>query len=476
MKKSVIIIFLCICSVAIFSQSNVELQFQFITPDQIAEVTLDTATFFDWIKKVYDEVENHLKNEKGDKQVIVLITLHKNKEATIDIGARPELDKLSIQALSANISKHESPRTKITDYSFAIIAKLNDGCNQDIDVIPNIVSPKYRELTEYKELDLSGKKAALQNWVQNEVIPILVYYETTVDPKFEGVLSVGRILEQEKYVNSEVEKLTETNPGYWRATMEMSLDNQLIPFTKICMYIAKGEFDKATRLLPVISFFYNESTLPAIFHDEISAKLDILREELSLAINEGIALHDKGKYKEAVAHYENLLKIFPESAWLNYELYYSKTAQMKDADEIDNEWNKSKEIIYACDPLYYMNVRAKSGKEGYLLFRRREINMLFNSKENLKADFVKYADIALDLENYGFAAQLYWLIVGNFSEEDYDNRNILAHYLYCLDKLGDKESIKNFAGDFPTEFGNIEKERREIMEGSPLYNAFEKKD
>jgi hypothetical protein len=149
---------------------------------------------------------------------------------------------------------------------------------------------------------------------------------------------------------------------------------------------------------------------------------------------------------------------------------------MKDMDEIDNEWNKSKEIIYACDPLYYMNVRAKSGKEGYLLFRRREINMLFNSEENLKADFVKYADIALDLGNYGFAAQLYWLIVGNFSEEDYDNRNILAHYLYCLDKLGDKESIKNFAGDFPTEFGNIEKERRKIMEESPLYNAFEKKD
>jgi len=475
MKKSLIITFLSFCFIITFGQSNVELQIQLLTPDLIAEVTLDKEPFFDWVKKVHDEAENYLKNEKGDKEVLILISLHKDKEATIDIGARPELDKSSIQALSVNISKHKSPRTKITDYSFAIIAKLNGGCNKEIDYSPTITLPKYREYLEYKELDLIGKKSSLQNWIQNEIIPVVTHYEITVDSMFEGVLSVGEILEQGKYINSEIENLTENNPDYWRATMEMSEGNQLIPFTKICMHIAKGEFDKANRLLFVIDFFSDESTLPAILHDGISTKLDLLTEELNLAINEGIALHDKGKYKEAVAHYESLINIFPKSAWLNYELYYSKTAEMK-IDESDKEWNKSKEIIYSCDPMYYMNVRAKSGKEGYLLFKRREINMLFKSKEDFKADFVKYADIALDLENYGFAAQLYWLILSYFSKEDYDNRNILAHYLYCLDKLGDKESIKNFKGDFSKEFENIEKERREIMEESPLYNTFEKKD
>jgi tetratricopeptide (TPR) repeat protein len=462
-----------LCSAVAFSQSDVELKMQLLTADQIAEVTLDIEPVLDWIKKVYDEVENYLKNEEGDKEVLIIITLHKDKEPTIDIGARPGIEKSSIDSLSANISKHEAPKTKITDYSFAIIASINDGCSEAIDYSPPVSLPKYKEYLNYKELDLSGKKDAMQTWIKDEVIPVIMYYETIVDPMFEGVLSVGEILKQEKYNNSEIDNLTDNHPDYWRAVMEMSPGNQLIPFTKVCMHIAKGEFDKATRLLFAVNLFSDKSTLPAIFHDEISAKLGLLMEDLDLAINEGITLHDNGKYKEAVAHYENLLKIFPKSAWLNYELYYSKTAEMN-LDESDAEWDRAKEIIYSCDPMYYMDVRARSGKEGYLLFRRREVNSLFQSEDSLKADFVRYADIALDLENYGFAAQLYWLILNYFSEEDYNNRNILAHYLYCLDKLGDKVSINNFQGDFPKEFENIENERRKIMEESPVYNAFER--
>lgn len=476
MIKTLLVTLLSLCSILTFGQSNVELQIQLLTPDQIGEVTLDKDPFFDWMKKINNEVETHLKNEKGNNEVLVLISLHKDKDATIDIGARPKLDKTIIQSLSSKISKHKSPRTKITDFSLAIIAKLNDGCQKEIEFTPVITFPEERNLSEYKMLDLIGKKKALQDWVQNEVIPIVTHYETNVDPKFEGVLNVGRMLEQGEYFNTNIEKLTEEKFEYWRATMEMSGGNQLIPFTKICMLIAKGEFDKAKRLLFIISFFSGESTLPSIFHDEMSTKLDLLTEELSNAINEGIALHDKGKYKKAVSHYETLLKTFPHSAWLNYELYFSKSSDMKDKDKIDREWNKSKQIIYSCDPMYHMNVQAKSGKEGYLLFRRQEINMLFKSKNNIKADFIKYADIALDLENYGFAAQLYWLILNYFSKEDYDDRNIIGHYLYCLDKLGVKEIVKYFKGDFQKEYDIIKNERRQIMEESPIYNAFEKND
>ena len=398
MKKTLTIIFLSFCSLLTLGQSNVELQIQLLTPDLIGEVTLDKDPFFDWVKKVKNEVESHLKDEKGNKEILVLISLHNDKDATIDIGARPKLDKGSLQSLSDEISKHKSPRTKITDYSFAIIAKVNDGCDNEIDFSPTVTFPVDREFEEYKKLDLAGKKTQLQDWIQKEVIPIVVHYETTVDPKFGGVIEVGKILEQGKYLDTDVEKLTENNPDYWRGTMEMSSGNQLIPFTKMCMYLANGEFDKAKRLLFVINTFSEESTLPSMYYEVISTKLNLLTEELSNTINEGIALHDKGKYNEAVSHYEKLLKTFPYSAWLNYELYFSKTASMKDMGETDREWSKSKEIIYSCDPMYHMNARAKSGEEGYLLFKRQEINMLFQMKDNLKTDFVKYADIALDLE------------------------------------------------------------------------------
>jgi tetratricopeptide (TPR) repeat protein len=258
--------------------------------------------------------------------------------------------------------------------------------------------------------------------------------------------------------------------------MEMSPGNQLIPFTKACLLIANGEFDKAKQVLFLIKFFSEDATLPEAYRKELGTKLDLLSQGLADAINKGIALHDKGEYRDAVAHYEELLKSFPKSAWLNYEYFYSKTEGMKNQEESLKEWSKWKPVIYACDPMYHMNVQAQSGKEGYLLFRRQEGNSLFQSKENLKKDFVQYADIAFDLENYGLAAQMYWLMVTHFSEDEYGKRNILAYYLYCLDQLGEKETVKNFKGDFPKEFSKITSERKKIMEKSSIYKAFEKKE
>jgi tetratricopeptide (TPR) repeat protein len=476
MRKILIIAIQIICPFLAFGQSTVELEIQLLTSDLIGEVTLDKEPFLEWVKKVNGEVEDHLKKEQGNKEIMVLISLHKEKQATISISSRPKLDNSSIQTLSERIKKLKSPNTKITDYSFAITAHLNGGCHdKEITFIPSIKLPKDQRLSDFEQLDLENKKNSLQNWVKTEIIPIITFYEINVDSVFKGVLNIGEIMQKEKYLNANTNSLTSTNPDYWRATMEMSTGNQLIPFSKICMHIANDEFDIAKRLLFIISFFSDKSSLPAIYHKEISSKLEMLDQQLNTEINKGIAFHDKAKYKEAVLHYESLLKIFPKSAWLNYELYYSKTAEIKDAEERIKEWNKSRTYIYQCDPLYHLDVNAKSGKEGYLLFRRQEIQNLFQSKEKLKADFIKYADIALDLEDYSFAAQVYWLILTYFSKEDYDQRNILAHYLYCLNKLGDKESIKNFKGDFQNEFKKIEKERIKIMEASAMYNAFEKK-
>ena len=57
-----------------------------------------------------------------------------------------------------------------------------------------------------------------------------------------------------------------------------------------------------------------------------------------------------------------------------------------------------------------------------------------------------------------------------------DERNILAHFLYCLDQLGDKLVIKSFQGNFKSDFRKIEIERKRIMEGSEIYKAFKKRE
>jgi len=473
MKKILFIICLAIYPIVSWSESNTTLEIHLLTPDVIGEVVLDKDPSIKWIKKISDELENYLKSTNGNRDVLVSISLHKDREATIDIGARPKFDDNSIDELKKQIDKFKpSPRTKITDYNLAIYSKINSGCSKEMDFSPHIDNPLDKVFIRYKKLSLSEKKNYIQKWMREEIIPILAHYETTVDKKFQGVLSVGETLTSGAYLDSDIEQVTTHNSNYWRAVMEMSLGNQLIPFSKVSMHIAKGEFDKANRLLFVINNFSDKSSISAVLYPILGRKLKILKDSLNIEIQKGIAMHDKGEYKNALSHYENLLKIFPYSAWLNYEYFYSKTINI---DNREKEWEKAKKIIYSSDPMYHIEIKAQNAKEGYLLFKRYEISSLFNKKENFKKDFVKYAEIAFDLKDYGFAGELYWLILNYFPKEVYGDKDILAYYLYCLDKLGDKESIKNFDGDFAKRFKYIDKNRDERFKNSKEYNMFKVK-
>ncbi len=463
----------CIPAYFSFSQSTVEVQLQLLTPDVIGQPTIEVDSLSVWIGKVKSEIEAHFSDEKGGKQVLVVASIHRDKNPTMEVCSRPKIDNTVGDALLERIARIPAPRTRITDYSFIFIANINGGCEEDIEFTPALLYPEQRDLTAFKELSLIEKKATLQSWIQTDVIPLLVHYYIIVDAQFDGVLQFGKMVEKGEYLSKDVEQLTDLNPNYWRAIMEMEIANQLVPFTKVCLYIAKGEFDKAKRMIVLVDFFSDNSTLPAALHNAVSSRLEMLDRELENSINKGIAMHDKGKYNDAVNHYQKLLVDFPNSAWLNYERYFSGTAEMH-IDSTEVEWNKWKGIIFRCDPMYHMNVRAKTGKEAYLLFRRQKINTLFQNADNTKQDLLEYADIAFDLENYAFAGQLYWFIFTGLQEKDYDNRNILAHFLYCIDKLGSGEYLVNFNGDFPAEFEKIEAERLKLMEKDGIYKSFAK--
>ncbi|MCB0402967.1 MAG: hypothetical protein KDD41_12845 [Flavobacteriales bacterium] len=469
-------LFICLCiTLFVSGQTQVELQLQLLTPDVIGEATIDQESTFPWMKEVNNAITAQLEKEKGDKDILVFVTIHRNRPPEVTVAGRPEVNKNTARQLTTSILKLKSPKTKYSDYSFAVIAKVNEGGDKSDKFLPAYTLPDAAEIARFQKLEMGAKLKDLQTTMREEILPIAAVYETTVDAKFKGVLRVGKFVSEGNYVST-IEDLTDKNPDYWRAVLEMSSGNQLIPFTKACMHIEKGELGIAQNLLFIMNFFSEENTLPAMYMTEISRKIDLILADLTVEINKGMALHDKGKYNEAIKLYENLLKTFPYSAWLNYELYFSKAMQIDDPALSGQEWDRFKSIIYACDPMYPINAKATSGKEGYLLFRRHEVANLFKEKDKIKHDIVEFADIAFELENYSYAAQIYWLILSYFSEEEYGNRNMLAHFLYCLDKLGDQKIKENFTLDTETEFKKLEQEHRKVMEESSIYQSFKEKE
>jgi hypothetical protein len=155
-----------------------------------------------------------------------------------------------------------------------------------------------------------------------------------------------------------------------------------------------------------------------------------------------------------------------------YEKYFSNNAQKLSENKVTNDdrrdWDMAKSEIYKHNPLYNMDVRASNGREAYLLFRRQGVSNLFKKKDERLKDVFKYAEIATDLGIYDFAAQLFWLTAtfdqGNSTES-------INNYLYCLDKLGERELKSNFKGNFDKIFETIEQNKEKEMKSSSIYKS-----
>lgn len=480
-KVQVTILFLMLCTICVQAadaKDTVELSIHLLTHESIIEANVESEVLMSWSKQFVDIAEGIAGKEKDAMDIAIQAVVHKDSDVTITVSTKPKCLQEKLDAYKTELEKISVPHSRFCDYSILFVLKVNGGCrNEKLDFIPPVVRVDEQIYLDYTSSSLEKKKIAMQNWAKNEVLPVIGHYASLAETHFEGVVAVGKAIQSKDYLeSSNISDLTDKNSQYWRAVLEMGGGNELIPAGKVFMHVANGEFDIARRYLQIIRYFCDEQALATYFLSELNWRLEAFYDSLEKEIQLGIKLHDGKEYEKAVEHYKQLLLIYPKSAWANYELFYSENALNGfSKDEYEKNWSHYKEKVYSCDPLYPVNVHANSGKQGYLFLRRMEIKSLFQDEKAIKKDLVRYADIALDLEEYGFAAQLYWYIFTSFQEEDYQNRNILAHFLYCLDKLGIEGIAQNFKGDFKQEFKKIEEERKSIMEDSAAFKAFEKK-
>ena len=114
---------------------------------------------------------------------------------------------------------------------------------------------------------------------------------------------------------------------------------------------------------------------------------------------------------------------------------------------------------------------ASGAEEMYQLVRRMQIGELFKKEGKTAADVVDYADIAVDLEVYGFAAMLYWNAMSMTKRDQKGISDLIESFLFCLEQLGVKNIKKNFNGDHPAEFARIKARHQKMMEDNPAFKA-----
>lgn len=84
---------ICLCPLIGFGQIKDSITIQLFTPDVISEATLDQKPFLEWFGKVQQAVQIDIAEMKGNKELYIVLTAHKDKDVTISIGADPKFLK-----------------------------------------------------------------------------------------------------------------------------------------------------------------------------------------------------------------------------------------------------------------------------------------------------------------------------------------------------------------------------------------------
>jgi len=458
----------------------VNLAVVFMTDLNNAQLSLDIEPFSDWTKPIIAAVEELFKDEKASRSIVVQITLHSKAAADVEIAGKPALSAEEKKAILAAAGAAKAPRTKVADVCFRLVADVNGGHpDKTMSFIPKLKSQEEAMRSRLKAASTAEKVALLQRWSREQAIPLLAAAANTAEAKFEGVRNLGRVLSTiDLNAPIDVEKWTEQSPDYWRAMMEMSQGNPLVSMSRVALHIANGEFDKAQRLANIASIFDDEKSGASRLLADARQWIAILQSDIAARMNKGIALHDKGQFAEALDIYEAVMKDCPKSPWPRFERFQTRLAlsvkEGKSLEQAHASWPEESRDIYGCDPLYPHSAGAATGVELYQTVRRMESAELFKDRSKTAEDMIKYADVALDLGAYGYAAPIYWEALVGINPKVYGDRKILEYLLYCLEHLGTKKIKENFKGDHAAAFNAIKTERDRLMRQSNAFKAMAK--
>ena len=476
------VVFLLIVSTQAFSQEKVEISSMFLENKNLGPVNFETKAFSKWGEKLGELLKDELK--KGDEpfELVVVTNFSPYANGDFTVHTKPEISNSSVilQALKAKIARIKQPEALFTSATVVTLAKVNGGLNTDeVDYHPKLIFPSEKRRNHFKQLSLENQLNAIQIYALNEIIPLLAEVSSRVDNQFAGVRSLGtdlEFIEGNSLSKKEVKDLTDYSSTYWRALIEMEAGDQLVGTIKVAMHSAAGDLDIANRYLSALQFFATPQSLPAYLLEEFNWRLELFYAKLEQEVEQAILLESKDQYDAALLKINTLLKLFPHSAWLNYEKYYTLNNLQIDEGESASDfglWDSLSAPVFNSDPLYPAEVAVRSGDEAYELYLRKNIGELFKDKNRLIKDMVVYADHSLDLKAYAFAAHLYWNLVNTKSNAS-SGRNLTHEFLYCLLRLGDKYTVQKFNPEVIQAAQEVAKERHRIKIQNDYYKTFKK--
>jgi len=455
----------------------------FLTDPGRVFVNVDQKVLLSELKKVVEST-NEFAGSLGERNGVGRLTLtyEKGKPTTVAVQTVPQISEKELEQFKSKLRPLLKLQANIYQMPVAIDFQMGEGVSEEQQFgKPEPLSElRYQAL---REMNIEDATEVIRNFAKHEALPVIAAFMVQADAKLKGVPALGKLINELDWSKRiDVGQVIDSNSVYWIAMMEMEAQNPLVTSARIFLHAANGNMDHAERYMGVQSIWMEEKSVAGGLLVELEKMMGSHYTKLEKEINRGKALHDQGKFDDACAGYQKLLKSYPNSAEAQYEYWFSgnmktmlagakkggnkeddKKGIATDADY--DSWVKASKIIYGVDPLYPMDARSKDELSNFLLVRRFELKALLAKPMDVNG-LVQYADIAVDLKVYPFAAELYWLLVSNQKPAAYGNRNLLHRMVYCVSLAGTPELVKFFKKmDFEAEKREVEADFEKRMKG-----------
>ncbi|MFP4474478.1 MAG: hypothetical protein ACLFOY_02895 [Desulfatibacillaceae bacterium] len=423
---------------------------------EIAKVNLGPGELDKWKESVTAALYELFAEHRDNRDVMVFIDVTREGHATLQMGARPALDENEREAALEKLKEYPPPAARLVDYELAVRFKLNQGSPDNSQPYePEIVFPRVEHQKKFKAAGIAEEYRMLQEFAREEAIPVLGVLLGLVDDKYEGIHYVSRtLLGYDPDDGADVGLLTAQNHLYWRAVVETPRGDQLIPLSRIVLDVSEGRMDHAFRQHVVVQPFATTKGLARDYLRRLQWMLGTFQSKVGTVCGEAREALKAGDPEAAVKTLDGLLEQYPHSAQ-GLLAKYRAEAVLQGRESDKKLWNEYARRIFRADPLNSLHEDIPVPADSFEMSKRVEIRSLFRNKAEMKQDLVRYADLALSLGEYGFAAQIYWYVRNFFKPGIYDNRDMVAHFLFCLEKMKVTRLTRHFKGDFKEEFRTI---------------------
>ncbi len=377
-------------------------------------------------------------------QVIIEIELLPDREPNLRLAAQPKLTEAEKEHLTVELRKIPVLNTKFSSWAYRLVRGGESSQGEPFN--PPFISPSARRFQRFREARPKEKVEMIKERIRRHVLPLLATAATSVEAKFKGVRGSGSILQaQLAKKDFRSEQLTASS-DFWRGLLEMAPGNPLVLAMPVFLVAAQGKFDFAfSQAQIVVSFSDSKLYLTAElmdfihYYDELTQAPGGINER----IKEAIARYDENKPGESKAILDGIIADYPNSAWARHELLLIFMTQHSD-DAFDVTKDHMQKQVYEADPLYPFASTMKGSEQIYKGLQRVKLQELQKDREHVRRFLVSYADIAVDLEQYAVAGQLYHLAM---MTKGGDESPLFSLVLYCAQKAGAKDFLELFKPD-----------------------------